>query len=195
MSDKKIPKIKESYMGINIHRVIADLTGTPFSCDVVKLKAVIDSFVIDGNVSESYVAMKDFTIEEGLVAEDDETQHAENDLEFEYRCTLLDAFKAGLGIPQEIVNDPYDTHTVCYDAINEYDESLLVDMETQNMIEDMASEKHNVDIDNFLDSAEMFKNEGYIDDIDGDSLTWNPDLCSSVGYAIYMTELDRLDNV
>lgn len=185
----------EEYMGINIARVLIDLSDTPFASTVIKLKALVDALVVDGNVVDSYIEMTNFIPEEGLVADDDETQRAENDLEFNYRCALLDALKDGLGIPQEIVEDPYDTHTVCYDAINEYDENLLIDKDTQNMLEDMASEKNDLDIDGFIESAEMFKNGGYIDEIDGDSITWSRDLNSAVAAVIYQNELERLDNV
>lgn len=187
--------VREEYMGINTGRVLVDLSDTPFATTVLKLKGMIDALGSDKNVVDSYIEMTNFTIEEGLVEEDDETQRDENDLEFNYRCALLDALKNMLGIPQEIVNDPYDTHTVCYDAINEYDENLLIDKDTQNMLEDMAAEKFDLDIDGFIESAEMFQNGGYIDLIDGDSITWSRDLPSAVAAMIYQNELERLDNV
>lgn len=184
--------VKEEYMGININRVLVDLSTTPFESTVVKLKDVIDSFAFDQNVIEAYNEYVGFDASE---EDDDDAQAIQGDLEFNYRCALLDRLKDGLRIPLEIDNDPDDTHTVCYDAINEYDENLLVDKDTQNMLEDMASEKFNVEIDGFLESAEMFKDAGYIKDIDGDAIDWKDDLQSQVAAGVYETELERLDNV
>lgn len=184
--------LKMTYMGINISRVLLDLSDTPFASIPLALMEVIESFTINDSVIEAY---REYSRFDTLTESDEDAQGIQGDLEFEYRCQLLDALKEGLGIPQEIVDDQFDTHTICYDAINEYDENLLIGKETQNMIEDMAAEKNDLDLDGFLDSVEMFKNHGYIEYIDGDVITWSRGLDASVAGLMYDNELERLESI
>jgi len=184
--------VKEEYMGINISRVLVDLSDTRYETTAEKLKAVINTFETDGAVIEAYKEFVGFDTDE---EDDEDAQAIQGDLEFAYRCTLLDRLKEGLGIPQDIPNDPDDTHTICYDAINEYDEDQLLPSGMKDSIVQMANE-HYEQTDEFFEMADSLKEAGYIESMDfGDTINWEEDMKSQVAASIYRTELARLENI
>lgn len=178
-----IAKFGNVYVGINITNVAFCLEDTPYSTTEKHIMKVIDSFVTDKNVINCYNSWSDFSLSTSA-DNNDHMQDEDNNLRFEYECSLLDAFKSGLHIPDE--DETYDTHTVCYDAICYYDESDLVNRETYELLLAMADEKVNCDVDDFLESVVILQEAEYIESADGDVITWANDLVSRAAAHLYM---------